>query len=118
MTDTQENSTFERLARRLFPRGVLVRAWPLEGGISAWMTAREIEDGDGSVKKLVVRQHGPFDRARNPHIARDEFLLLKALHAAGLPAPTPYDFDATGELLGAPGVVIEYIEGETDFMPA
>ena len=120
MTDTPENSAFERLARRLVPRGALLRAWPLEGGVSARMTALEIDDGEdgedgaGGVQKLIVRQHGPADRARNPTIARDEFRLLTALRAAGLPAPTPYDLDETGELLGAPGIVIEYIEGETD----
>lgn len=117
MTDTQENTAFERLARRLFPQGALLRAWPLDGGVSARMTALEIEDGAGGAQKLIVRQHGPFDRARNPNIARDEFRLLTALRVAGLPAPTPYDLDETGELLGAPGVVIEYIEGETDFAP-
>ena len=118
MTDTPENSAFERLARRLVPRGALLRAWPLAGGVSARMTALEIDDGAGGVHRLIVRQHGPADRARNPTIARDEFRLLTALRAAGLPAPAPYDLDETGELLGAPGVVIEYIEGETDFAPA
>lgn len=118
MMDTHENTAFEGLARRLFPRGVLLRAWPLQGGVSARMTALEIEDEAGSVQKVIVRQHGPADRARNPDIAHDEFLLLTALHAAGLPSPAPLDFDETGELLGGPGVVIEYIEGETDFAPA
>ncbi|HET9979052.1 MAG TPA: phosphotransferase [Ktedonobacterales bacterium] len=118
MIDTHENTAFEGLARRLFPRGVLLRAWPLQGGVSARMTALGIEDEAGSVQKVIVRQHGPADRARNPDIAHDEFLLLTALRAAGLPSPTPLDFDETGELLGGPGVVIEYIEGETDFAPA
>ena len=116
--DKQDNSAFARLAQRLYPDGALLRIWPLAGGVSARMTALEIAAGDGGVRKLIARQHGPDDRARNPQIARDEYRLLTALHAAGLPVPAPVDLDATGELLGAPGVVIEYIEGATDFAPA
>ena len=118
MTDPQEHTAFAQLAPKLIPHGALARAWPLQGGVSARMTALEIEDGAGPARKLIVRQHGPRDRARNPYIARDEFRLLTALRAAGLPAPLPYAFDDTGELLGAPGVIIEYIEGETEFAPA
>src|SRR5690348_7373447 len=116
--DKQDSAAFARLAQRLYPDGALLRVWPLAGGVSAQMTALAIDAGDGSAHKLIVRQHGAADRARNPQIARDEFRLLAALHAAGLPVPAPVDLDATGELLGAPGVVIEYIEGAMDFAPA
>ena len=116
--DKQDSAAFARLAQRLYPDGALLRVWPLAGGVSAQMTALAIDAGDGSVHKLIVRQHGPADRARNPEIARDEFRLLAALHAAGLPVPAPVDLDTTGEFFTTPAIVIEYIEGATDFAPA
>ena len=118
MTDPQDTAAFAHLARMFFPTATLLRTWTLQGGVSARMTALEIAHGDGQTQTLVVRQHGPADRARNPHIARDEFRLLTALHDAGLPAPTPYGLDTSGKLFATPVIVIEYIEGETDFAPA
>ena len=118
MTDPQDTSAFARLARKMAPDSILLRARPLHGGVSARVTAIELQHADGQRRKLIVRQHGAADRARNPHIAHDEFRLLAALHAAGLPVPAPVDLDTTGEFFTMPAIVIEYIEGATDFAPA
>ena len=116
--DNQDTTAFARLARMFFPHATLLRSWPLQGGVSARMTALEIAHSDGQTQTLVARQHGPADLARNPHIARDEFRLLVALHSAGLPAPMPYGLDTSGKLFDTPVIVIEYIEGETNFASA
>lgn len=117
MTEPQDNMAFARLARKLYPHSVLLRAWMLHGGISAWVTALDIEhgDGDGQTQTLIVRQHGAVDLARNPNIAADEFRLLRVLHDVGLPTPMPYFVDQSGDLFAAPVVVVEYIEGESIF---
>jgi aminoglycoside phosphotransferase (APT) family kinase protein len=97
------------------PEAVLVRAWKLEGGVSAQVMALEIEQADGQTKKLLVRLHGEIDRAQNPQVAADEFRLLDLLRAAGLPVPAPYYLDQSCEIFPIPYIVIEYIEGESIF---
>lgn len=118
MTSPLDITPFAHLARKHFPQSMLLRAWPLAGGVSAQTTALEIQHEDGQIQKLVVRQHGPADLARNPNVAADEFRLLEILHSAGLPTATPYALDASRELFATPVIVIEYIEGETILAPA
>lgn len=113
----QEIEQFQRVVARLDPNATLVRVVPLTGGISAQVTALEIERTDGQTQKLVVRRHGPIDLAHNPQIAADEFRLLQILQAASIAAPTPYFLDASCEIFPTPYLVMEYIEGETDFAP-
>jgi aminoglycoside phosphotransferase (APT) family kinase protein len=105
--------SFERLVHKINPTSNLLRAWRLTGGISAEVTALEVENSDGTRKKMIVRQHGEGDRASNPNIAEDEFKLLEKLKAKGLPVAAPYLVDH--ELFPHPVIVIEYIEGTTDF---
>lgn len=107
-----------RLVERIDPHVRLLRAWPLTGGVSAEVTAIEIEQANGRVEKLVVRKHGPVDLATNPDIAADEFALLRVLHEEGLPVPAPRYVDATGEIFGTPCIVIDFVEGTTGFAPA
>jgi aminoglycoside phosphotransferase (APT) family kinase protein len=40
------------------------------------------------------------------------------LQSAGLPAPAPYAFDESGQILPTPYIVVEYVEGATEFAPA
>jgi aminoglycoside phosphotransferase (APT) family kinase protein len=99
------------LVRRVAPGAKLVRAWEPEGGISAQVTACELERADGGTEKLIVRRHGAADLARNPRIAEDELRLLELLQAAGVPALRPR--------LAAPGaIVVEHVDGEVDAAPA
>jgi aminoglycoside phosphotransferase (APT) family kinase protein len=100
------------------PHSKLVRACALKGGVSAQVTALELERPDGHTQKLLVRQHGEVDRQHNLHIARDEFRLLRLLRSLGLAVPTPYHFDESGEIFATPYIVLEYIEGQADFAPA
>ena len=116
MPGSPEDHPFERLVHRLAPGATLLRAWELSGGVSARVTALEIEHGagpgaHGRTQKLIVRRHGPADLARNPHIAADEFRLLQFLHTSGVPAPAPVHLDESGEIFPTPCIVVEYIEG-------
>jgi aminoglycoside phosphotransferase (APT) family kinase protein len=108
---------FMQVVQRLDPAAMLLRAWSLTGGVSAQVTALEIASLDGQVAKLIIRQHGDTDLKHNPNIAEDEFNLLQHLHLVGFPAPVAYDYDQSGTVLPTPYVVIEYIDGETDFAP-
>jgi aminoglycoside phosphotransferase (APT) family kinase protein len=118
MAESAEGGKFERLIRKIDPQSKLLRAWELKGGVSAQVTALEIERPDGATKKMIVRRHGSVDLKRNQHIAADEFKLLQMLHTAGLAAPKPYHLDQSGEIFPTPIVVVEYIEGEPEFAPS
>ena len=106
------------VAQKIAPQSQLLRTWELKGGISAQVTALEIQQPDGQISKMVVRQHGDVDLSQNPRVAADEFKLLQRLHSAGLAAPTPYLLDESGAVFPKPYVVIEYIEGAPEFAPA
>ena len=115
---TQPDTTqFKRLVQKLDPHARLLRTWPLKGGVSAQVTALEIEQPIGQTRKLIVRQHGPTDLNHNPNIAADEFKLLQILSSHGLPLPTPYYLDQSREIFPSPCLVLQYIEGETQFAP-
>lgn len=108
---------FERLIQKMDPHSRLVRAWPLTGGVSAQITALEIARPDGQTQKMIVRLHGEVDRQQNPQVADDEFKLLQHLKSAGLAVPTPYYLDTSCEIFPIPYLVIEFVEGATDFAP-
>jgi aminoglycoside phosphotransferase (APT) family kinase protein len=109
---------FAALAQRLEPGGRLLRVWPLEGGVSAQVTAFELEAADGRRRTMLMRRHGAVDLAHNPRIARDEFRLLQVTRAHGLTTPAPLLCDESRALFQDAFIVIEYVEGETDFAPA
>jgi aminoglycoside phosphotransferase (APT) family kinase protein len=109
---------FELVAQKIAPQSKLLRAWPLTGGVSAQVTALEIERADGRAQTMIVRQHGSVDLKRNPQIAADEFKLLQILQSAGLATPTPYYLDQSGEIFPTPYLVIEYIAGTPAVAPA
>jgi aminoglycoside phosphotransferase (APT) family kinase protein len=115
MSNTEK---FQLVAHKTDSQAKLLRAWELKGGVSAQVTALEIEHPDNHIEKVIVRQHGAADRAQNPNIAADEFKLLQHLNAAGLATPKPYLVDTEGDIFDIPYIVIEYIEGATDFAPA
>lgn len=114
----EENNTFAYIAHKIDPHSRLLRVWKMEGGVSARVTALEIARADGHTQKMIVRQHGDADLKRNPQVATVEFKLLQFLQSAGLAAPAPYYLDQSGEIFSIPYVVIEYVEGKTEFAPS
>ncbi|GIK67668.1 MAG: phosphotransferase [Chloroflexota bacterium] len=108
---------FERLIQNMDSGNRLVRAWPLTGGVSAQITALEIARPDGQTQKMIVRLHGEVDRTQNPQVAAAEFKLLQHLKSAGLAVPTPYYLDTSCTIFPIPYLVIEFVEGATDFTP-
>ena len=72
---------FDQLVQNIDPTSKLLRAWDLKGGVSAQVTALEVEQPGGHTKKMVVRQYGVVDLQHNPQIAADEFKLLRILQS-------------------------------------
>lgn len=114
MTHTE----FEQLIHKMQPGSQLLRAAALQGGLSAQVTALEVEHPDGQIQKMIVRVHGDLDFNDNPNIAADEFKLLQILRDAGITAPQPYYLDPSSAIFGRPYLVMEFIEGTTDSVPA
>jgi aminoglycoside phosphotransferase (APT) family kinase protein len=108
-------TNLERLIQEIAPGAVLVRTWSLKGGISAEMTAFEIELPDSQVKRMILRRPGTETLKREPTAAIDEFRLLQMTRSLGLPTQTPYLLDSMGRFFSTPCLVVEYIEGETEF---
>jgi aminoglycoside phosphotransferase (APT) family kinase protein len=115
MTEATNDQKFQQLVHKIAPQSKLLRAWELKGGVSAQVTALEIEQPDRQTKRMIVRQHGPVDLKNNPQIAADEFKLLQILQSAGLPTPAPYYLDQSGDIFPMPYIVIEYVDGKTEF---
>lgn len=118
MTTFDDAKKFVQVVHKIDPHSTLLHAWTLTGGLSAQVAAIEIEQTNGETKKLVVRRHGEVDLQHNPQIAADEFRLLQQLYMAGLATPQPYYLDQSGEIFPTPYLVMEYIEGQTEFAPA
>src|SRR5688572_18271720 len=114
---SNEAQKFERLVQKLAPQSKLLRIWPLKGGISAEMTAFEIEGAEGQRRKMIVRRPGEAPLKRNPQAAAEEFKLLQLAQALGLATQKPYYLDQSGEIFSTPAFVIEYIEGKPEFAP-
>ncbi|RED55017.1 phosphotransferase family protein [Cohnella phaseoli] len=108
----------QTVAEHIISNARLLRWRELKGGVSAQVIGLELELGDGSLRKIIIRRHGATDLARDPDIARHEFQLLGLLHSAGLAVPAPIFAEASSDLLGSPYIAIEFIEsqGEVDRM--
>ena len=117
--DTPETQApFARVVQKIDPLGQLIQARELVGGVSTRVTALEFTRGDGKRQRVLVRQHGARDLAQNPQVATNEFRLLQILRAEGLAVPTPLYLEQSGELFPTPFLVVEYVEGKTEFAPA
>ncbi|MFC4546553.1 phosphotransferase [Paenactinomyces guangxiensis] len=118
MSRSKRKKEFEKLVQRIDPPSKLLCTWELKGGVSAQVTALEIERPNGQTRKMIVRRHGETDLKQNPHVAAYEFKLLQILQSVGLPAPTPLYLDQSGEVFPTSYIVIELIEGQTEFVPS
>ncbi|WP_458352676.1 aminoglycoside phosphotransferase family protein [Peribacillus frigoritolerans] len=113
-----EYGKFEQLVQKFIKGSKLIRTWELKGGISAQVTGLEILQSSGQIVKMIVRQHGDNDLKRNPNIAADEHRLLGILNAAGLPVPMPYYLEKSCEIFPKPCILIEFVEGKSEFTPS
>lgn len=108
-------SPIARVVRRFYPGARLLRSWALSGGISAVMTALEIEQPGGAAARLVLRQPGEAAVRANPNAARDEYRVLRTLFDRGLPVPRPVGLDESAEILPGAYLVSEYVDGGARF---
>ncbi len=114
MSGTHSLATWRRIAQQFAPDLMLTQADPLFGGFSAQTTVLTLENAHKEPVRWVVREHGDIDRTANPHIARDEYRLLKHLEDAQIPVPKPLYVDETDTFLPMPYIIVSFVEGKTD----
>jgi aminoglycoside phosphotransferase (APT) family kinase protein len=84
---------------------------PMVGGYSLVMASFTVASSAGS-RTLVLRADPPADAALTHTDRAREWDLLSALTArGGVPMPAARMADLTGEHLGRPGIVLEYVDG-------
>lgn len=109
-----DRRTLERIAQRYDPQARLLQAAPLTGGISAQVMKLVLQRPNSAQATLLLRWHdGPY-----PHLVQREYHLLRRLHPVGLPVPRAHWLDTSGDLLPAPYILLDYVDGHTDFTPA
>jgi aminoglycoside phosphotransferase (APT) family kinase protein len=70
-----------------------------------------VRPAGGPVERLVIRRDPPGHQMQTSR--RDEFRLLAAAHAAGIPVPGVRWCETDAEVLGAPFLVMDFVAGET-----
>src|SRR5919108_6255434 len=99
------------LLARIEPGSILLNIELLPGSFSNHTHLVEVRLPNGNPYKLVVRRYkvfGDYDRGEK---ARREFKTFKLLNKHEIPAPEPMLLDESGELLGSPGIVTQFVEG-------
>jgi len=98
----------QRSIRGIDPRWSLQGVQALGGRASA---INVVTSGQRPVR-LILLTHSQRDRARNPHIARDEYQLLTTLKRAGLPVPEALYRSEAHQL---PFLITAFVEGRARF---
>jgi aminoglycoside phosphotransferase (APT) family kinase protein len=107
-----------QLVDRIAKGATLVRRWPLTGGVSAQVEGLELALPDGTRRRVVLRRHGAAGwKPLAPNVTTTEFDVLTALAAAEMAVPRPLLLDTSGDLLGSPFFVMEFVDGTTDVDP-
>ena len=110
-------ATLAAITRRLDPEARLLASHTLEGGVSATMTALDV-DRRGRRQTVIVRLPGPANLKADPESATHEFRLLGLLAEHGIPAPRPLLLDTARDLVAMDYLVLGWLEGAVDFAPA
>lgn len=108
---TGEQERLHDLVSAFIPGGWLLRAWPLDGGISAQMTAFEVEGPEGENRTYILRRLGMMEGVEMALDVETEYRLLSKLAETTIPAPRPCYFDTSGRYFDGALMVLDYIEG-------
>lgn len=103
-------SKIAEAVKEFAPGAQLVRVWPLKGGISATMTAFEIEHADGLLETLVARIPSDYNVEKFGDAVSHEVKTLQTLRDNGLPVAQTY-------FSNSEFYVLEYLPGAPDLNP-
>ena len=97
--------TFAALTASLFPDLTLSDVVRLTGGVSANVYRLDLADTNGSLTRVVLREHG---ESHSGHPAALEYALLNALSDTSLPVPRPLHLDTSWHHLPNPYLIIAF----------
>jgi len=83
----------------------------LPGSFSNHTHLVEAQLPGGGTLRFVVRRYQIFGNYERGEKARREFKAFELIHEHGIPGPEPLLLDATGEILGVPGIVTGWVPG-------
>ena len=96
---------------RILPGGSVTNIELLPGSFSNHTHLVEASLANRDTFKLVVRRYkifGDYDRGEKAH---REFKTFELLNRHQVPSPEPLLLDVSGDILGSPGIVTEFVEG-------
>lgn len=115
MTDTSldelPTEVVNALLERIEPGSALLKIELLPGSFSNHTHLVEACTADGEPYEVVVRRYkifGDYDRGEK---ARREFKTFELLNKHKVPAPEPLLLDEVGDILGSPGIVTGFVDG-------
>ena len=109
--DVFPKETAYALLERTVPGSSLLKIELLPGSFSNHTHLVEIRLPNGNLYKIVVRRYkvfGDYDRGEKAH---REFKTFELLNRQQVPAPEPLLLDQSGDILGSPGIVTGFVEG-------
>lgn len=106
------STTGEALLLRLAPGSHFESIQLLPGSYSNSTHVVEGRAVDGHPLRFAIRRYAEFGGYDLGQKAQREFGTLRLLNEHGLPVPQPLLLDADGSLLGYPGIVTAFVEGE------
>lgn len=99
------------LLARIEPGSILLNIKLLPGSFSNHTHLVETLSANGNPFEIVVRHYKIFgDYSRSEKACR-EFKTFALLNKHEIPAPEPLLLDDSGEILGSPGIVTHFVEG-------
>jgi aminoglycoside phosphotransferase (APT) family kinase protein len=105
----------EAVVEQFEPGATLRFARPLQGGISANMSALDIGLPNGRARSVVLRQPNKSTFAERQSAAAEEFAVLRVVHQEGLPVPEPLLLDVSGDILPDPYLLLSYLDGHAEY---
>jgi len=88
------------------------------GSYSNYTHIVTVSDANGTESRIVVRRYQVFGHYDRSEKARREFAALQCASRNSIPTPEPLYLDDTGDLLGIPGIVTRYVDGEQVHSPS
>ena len=111
--DTLMNAQLAALVTMVIPRGQLIAAHDLNGGVSCATHRLQVLTPDQQTHFLILRRYLTHPTG----VAAREFRLLQQLTAFGIEAPLPLHFDQSGVIFPEPLIVMEHINGVLSLAP-
>ena len=112
-----QKTSVQRVLNFISPYAKLLDVSPIPGGYSNHTHLIVADGPDGVELKFVVRQYLSHEGDRGDKAVR-EFEILKLVRNYSIPAPEPLLLDDSGEILGIPGIVTSFIEGQSELRPS